>query len=91
MNNYVFTFLIITLSLILLLMVFLVVREVLSTRIHDDRFRPAIKYLRSYKDGYAFADNQDLYQATQILYITSDFIEYSDTGINGKFSKIWSK
>ena len=91
MNNYVFTFLIITLSLILLLMVALVIREVVSNRSHNDRFRPAIKYLRSYRDGYAFADNQDLSQAIQILYITSDYIEYSDTGINGKFSKIWTR
>ena len=91
MNNHIFTLLIITLSLILLIMVLFVIKEAINTKNRDNRFRPAIKYLRSYKDGYAFADNADLSQAVQVLYITSDFIEYSDTGINGKFSKIWTK
>lgn len=91
MNDYIFAFLVIALSLILVLLATLVIKEVISSRKHNDRFRPPLKYLRSYKDGYTFSDNADLSQAIQVIYITSDFIEYSDMGINGRFDRIWTR
>lgn len=92
MNDLVFKIFITVLSIILLLIVVIILAETIAHRKDKDnnRYRPKIKYLRSYKDGYAFADNQDLSQAMQVLYITSEYIEFSDTGINGSFERVWS-
>lgn len=90
MNDTLFYIFITALTLIVLGMVIILVIEIFLHRKHENYYRRKIKYLRSYKNGYTFSDNEDLYNAKQILYITSDYIEFSDTGINGKFTKIWT-
>ena len=90
MNELLFKVFITALSLVLLILVIIIIAEVIAHRKDANRFRPRIKYLRSYKDGYAFSDNADLSQAMQVMYITSEFIEFSDTGIDGKYERIWT-
>lgn len=91
MNDIVYTILVIGLSLILILLVSIVIGELMSRKKIDNRFRPPLRYLRQYKDGYVLTDNRELSQAIQTIYITSDYIEYSDNGINGSFDRIWTR
>lgn len=92
MEEMLFRVSVVILSLILLVVVAIILVEMILHRKESDgkRFRQRIRFMRQYKDGYAFSDNEDLTKSMQIIYITSDFIEISDTGINGKFEKIWS-
>lgn len=89
MEEMLFRILVIVLSLILLVVVAIILVEIITHRKDGNRFRPKLKYMRPYKDGYAFSDDEDLYKAMQIMYITGDSIEFSDTGIDGKYNKIW--
>lgn len=93
MNDYVFMVFIAALSLCLVIVVGMIAGEAISHHRDQDlrRYKPPLKYLRSYRDGYTFSDREDLSQAIQVLYITSDFIEFSDTGINGRFDRIWER
>ena len=79
------------LSIALLIVVILIVAEIIAHRRPADKYRPQLKYLRSYKDGFTFSDNDDLSKAIQVMYITSDYIDFSDTGINGRFERIWER
>lgn len=92
MEEMLFRVSVVILSLILLVVVAIILVEMILHRKESDgkRFRQRIQFMRQYKDGYAFSDNEDLTKSMQIIYITSDYIEISDTGINGKFEKIWS-
>ena len=90
MEEILFRILIIILSLILLAVVLTVFVEIMAHRKDEKRFRPKLKYMRQFKEGYAFSDDEDLSKAMQIMYITGDCIEFSDTGIDGKYEKIWS-
>ena len=78
------------LSIALLIVVILIVAEIIAHR-RPDKYRPYLKYLRYYKDGVTFSDDEDLSKAIQIMYITSDFVDFSDTGINGRFERIWER
>ncbi len=92
MEEIMFRVLIIVLSLILLIVVAIILSEIIAHKKYEDskRFRQRLQYMRPYKVGYAFMDNEELTKAVQIMYITGDCIEFSDTGINGKYHKIWS-
>lgn len=79
------------LSIALLIVVILIVVEIIAHRRPADKYRPQLKYLRSYRDGFTFSDSDDLSKAIQVMYITSDFVEFSDTGINGRFERIWER
>ena len=79
------------LSIALLIVVILIVAEIIAHRRPADKYRPYLKYLRYYKDGVTFSDDEDLSKAIQIMYITSDFVDFSDTGINGRFERIWER
>ena len=91
MEDMLFRALIIILSLVLLISVVIILAEIIAHRkeSNEKRFRQRLQYMREYKDGYAFSDNPEITKAMQIMYITSDYIEFSDTGINGKYHKIW--
>ena len=91
MNELVFKIFITALTIILAAMVVIIVVEIIAHRKADERkmyIRPVL-YLRTYKDGYTFADDADLYKAQRVVYITSNEISVSDTGINGRFERIW--
>lgn len=92
MEEMLFRIMVIVLSLILLVVVAIILAEIIAHRKENDskRFRPKLKYMRTFKEGYAFSDDEDLSKAMQIMYITGDCIEFSDTGIDGKYEKIWS-
>jgi len=90
MEEMLFRILVIVLSLILLVVVAIILAEIIAHRKDEKRFRPKLKYMRPFKDGYVFSDDEDLSKAMQIMYITGDCIEFSDTGIDGKYEKIWS-
>lgn len=92
MEDLLFKGFILALSLILLISVSIVLGEVIAHRKNEDnkRFKPRLMYMRPYKDGYAFMDNEEISKAMQVMYITGDYIEFSDTGVNGKYHKIWS-
>lgn len=92
MEEIMFRVFIIVLSLVLLTSVVIILAEIIAHRKENDskRFRQKLQYMRPYKDGYAFMDNEELTKAMQIMYITGDYIEFSDTGVNGKYHKIWS-
>lgn len=92
MNELVFKVFITVLTIILAAMVIIIVVEIIAHRKADERkmyIRP-VRHLRSYKDGYTFADDADLYKAQRVVYITSKEISFSDTGINGRFERIWT-
>jgi hypothetical protein len=91
MNDLMFKIFISVLAITLLIVVILIDAEIIAHRRPADKYRPQLKYLRSYKDGFTFSDNDDLSKAIQVMYITSDFIEFSDTGINGRFDRIWER
>ena len=87
MNELLFKIFILTLSLVLLVLVAIVLIETI-------RHKPAgridkLTHLRSYQNGYALSDSADLYRAQRVLYIQCDRIEYSESGINGKFREVW--
>lgn len=92
MEEMLFRILVIVLSLILLVVVAIILAEIIAHRKENDskRFRPKLKYMRPFKDGYVFSDDEDLSKAMQVMYITSEFIEFSDTGVDGKYDRIWS-
>ena len=91
MEEMMFRAVVIILSLVLLITVVIILAEIIAHRKYEDskRFRQRLQYMREYKDGYAFSDNPEITKAMQIMYITSEYIEFSDTGINGKYHKIW--
>lgn len=91
MNELLFKIFVIVMSLILLAVVIITIAEIVAHRKDEDnkRFKRKLEHMRPYKDGYAFADNADLSKAMQIMYITSERIEFSDTGMNGKYHTIW--
>ena len=91
MEDLMFKALVIILSLVLLIVVVVVFAEILAHRKYEDskRFRQKLQYMRPYNDGYLFMDNPEMNKAMQIMYITSDSIEFSDTGLEGKFHKVW--
>ncbi len=93
MNDYVFIVFMAVLSLCLVIVVGMIAGEAIAHHRDQDlrRYKPPLKYLRSYRNGYTFSDNDDLSKAIQVMYITSDYIEFSDTGINGRFEKIWER
>jgi hypothetical protein len=91
MNDIVFKLFITVLSIALMIVVIIITAEIIAHRRPADKYRPQLKYLRSYKDGFTFSDNDDLSKAIQVMYITSDYIEFSDTGINGRFDRIWER
>lgn len=87
MNDTLFKLFILTLSMVLLVVVLIILIETI-------RHKPAgridkLTHLRSYQNGYALSDSADLYRAQRVLYIQSDRIEYSESGINGKFREVW--
>jgi hypothetical protein len=92
MNEMVFKIFITALTIILAAMVVIIVVEIIAHRKADERkmYTRPITHLRSYCDGYTFADDEDLYKAQRIVYITSKEISFSETGINGKFERVWS-
>lgn len=92
MEEILFKVLVVVLSLVLLVVVASVFVETIAHRKDADgrRFRQRLQYMRPYKDGYAFMDNEEISKAMQVMYITGDYIEFSDTGVNGKYHKIWS-
>lgn len=92
MEEIMFRVFIIVLSLVLLTSVVIILAEIIAHRKENDskRFRQKLQYMRPYKDGYAFMDNEEISKAMQVMYITGDYIEFSDTGVNGKYHKIWS-
>ena len=92
MNETLFKLFITALSIILAVMVLIIAVEIIAHKKADEQklyIRP-ITHLRSYCDGYTFADDEDLYKAQRIVYITSKEISFSETGINGKFERVWS-
>lgn len=91
MEEILFKAFIIILLLILLVVIFIVFGEIIAHKKYEDskRFRQRLQYMRPYRDGYAFMDDPELNKAMQIMYITSDYIEFSDTGVDGKYHKIW--
>lgn len=93
MNDSTFKIFIIAISVILLIIVIILLMEMIKRSHKRDlnKYRPPLKHLRSYRDGFTFSDNDDLSKAIQVMYITSDFIEFSDTGINGRFDRIWER
>ena len=91
MNDLMFKVFISVLAITLLIVVILIVAEIIAHRRPVDKYRPYLKYLRYYKDGVTFSDDEDLSKAIQIMYITSDFVDFSDTGINGRFNRIWER
>ena len=92
MEEVLFRILVIILSLVLLITVVIILAEMIAHKKDKDskRFRQRLQYMRPYKDGYAFSDNPELVKSMQVMYITSEFIEFSDTGVDGKYDKIWS-
>lgn len=92
MEDMMFKVFLIILSLVLLASVMIVMGEIVAHKKDNDnkRFRQRLQYMRPYKDGFAFSDNEDLSKAMQIMYITGDHIEFSDTGLDGKYHEIWS-
>ena len=93
MSDSTFKIFIIAISVILLIIVIILLMEMIK-RAHKrdlNKYRPHLTHMRSYREGYALSDNGDLSKAVQILYITSDFIEFSDTGINGRYKRIWER
>ena len=91
MSDLTFKIFITVLSVALLVVVILIAAEIIAHRRPVDKYRPRLTHLRSYRDGFTFSDNDDLSKAIQVMYITSDYIEFSDTGINGRFEKIWER
>ena len=91
MNDLMFKIFISVLAITLLIVVILIAAEIIAHRRPSDKYRPPLKHLRSYRDGFTFSDSDDLSKAIQVMYITSDFIEFSDTGINGRFDRIWER
>lgn len=92
MEEMMFKVFVLILSLVLLASVVIILAEIIAHRKENDskRFRQRLQYMRPYKDGYAFMDNEEISKAMQVMYITGDYIEFSDTGVNGKYHKIWS-
>ena len=92
MDEVMFKVLILVLSLVLFISVAIVLVEIIAHRKDEDskRFKQKIQHMRPYNDGWLFMDNPEMNKAMQIMYITSESIEFSDTGIDGKFHKIWS-
>lgn len=92
MEEMMFKVFVLILSLVLLVSVVIILAEIIAHRKENDskRFRQRLQYMRPYKDGYAFMDNEEISKAMQVMYITGDYIEFSDTGVNGKYHKIWS-
>lgn len=86
-----FRIMVVILSLVLLIVVVIILAEIIAHRKDADtkRFRQKLQYMRPYNDGYLYMDNPEMNKAMQIMHITSDFIEYSDTGIDGKYHRIW--
>jgi hypothetical protein len=91
MNDLMFKIFISVLAITLLIVVILIAAEIIAHRRPADKYRPPLKHLRSYRDGFTFSDNDDLSKAIQVMYITSDFVDFSDTGINGRFDRIWER
>lgn len=91
MEDLLFKGFVLALLLVLLISVAIVLGEVIAHRKDEDnkRFKPRLMYMRQYEDGWLFMDNPEMNKALQIMHITSDCIEFSDTGIEGKFSAIW--
>lgn len=92
MEEILFRVMVVVLSLVLLIVVVIIFGEMIAHKKDKDskRFRQRLQYMRPYKDGYAFMDNPELTKAMQVMYITSDYIEFSDTGVDGKYDRIWS-
>lgn len=92
MEEMMFKVFVLILSLVLLASVVIILAEIIAHRKENDskRFRQRLQFMRPYKDGYAFMDNEEISKAMQVMYITGDYIEFSDTGVNGKYHKIWS-
>ena len=88
MNDVVFAIFITCLSIAVLVIVVIIAVESVRYK-KDKRYRRELLYMRAYKDGYTLSDEKDLYKANQILYITSDSVSFSDTGINGTFKPVW--
>lgn len=91
MDEMMFKVLILILSLVLLASVAIVLGEVIAHRKDEDskRFKNKLLYMRQYEDGWLFMDNPEMNKALQIMHITSECIEFSDNGIEGKFHEIW--
>lgn len=92
MEEIMFKAFVITLSLVLLIVVVIILAEIIAHKKDEDnkRFRPRLKYMRPYDDGYLFMDDPEMHKAMQIMHITSEYIEFSDTGLDGKYHRIWS-
>lgn len=92
MEEMMFKVFLIILSLVLLASVMIVLGEIVAHKKDNDnkRFRQRLQYMRPFREGYAFSDDPDLSKAMQIMYITGDRIEFSDTGLDGKYHKVWS-
>lgn len=92
MEDKMFIVFVIILSLVLLASVMIVLGEMIAHKKDNDnkRFRARLQYMRPFREGYAFSDDPDLSKAMQIMYITGDHIEFSDTGLDGKYHEIWS-
>ncbi len=92
MEDMMFKIFVMILALVLLASVVIILVEIIAHRKENDskRFRQRLQFMRPYKDGYAFMDNEEISKAMQVMYITGDYIEFSDTGVNGKYHKIWS-
>lgn len=91
MDEMMFKVLILVLSLVLLASVAIVLGEVIAHRKDEDskRFKKKLIHMRQYEDGWLLMDDPEMNKALQIMHITSDRIEFSDNGINGKFHEIW--
>lgn len=90
MSNNMFKVFMLLLAGIALVMVVIVLIEIIAHRKDSSIPRAKVRYMKKYKDGFIFMDSEDLYSACRILYITSDGVDYSESGINGKFERIWS-
>ena len=88
MNDTLFKLFILTLSMVLLVVVLIILIETIRHKPASGRI-DKLTHLRSYQNGYALSDSADLYRAQRVLYIQSDRIEYSESGINGKFREVW--
>ena len=91
MEEMMFRALVIILSLVLLIVVVIILAEMIAHRKDNDskRFRPKLQHMRQFEDGWLFMDHPEMNKAKQIMHITSEYIEFSDTGIDGKYHKIW--
>ena len=91
MEEIMFRVLVIILSLVLLIVVAIILAEMVAHRKDNDikRFKPKLQYMRPYNDGFLYMDNPEMNKAMQIMHITSDYIEFSDTRLDGKYHRIW--